>query len=131
MNEEKVKIKKTKPTKTVAGKNTYTFNNCTVTINEEGKAIDVLAKKEATSGMLTELGMKLVSGAVEVFTKRNETKTQPSPTTDAPKAPEVKSVTKKVPVTKKLKAKKKVSKLKPKRKPALPLRALLNKRKKS
>lgn len=28
------------------GKNNYTFNNCTVTINEEGKAVDVLQKRQ-------------------------------------------------------------------------------------
>ncbi|MES2287610.1 MAG: hypothetical protein V4547_18085 [Bacteroidota bacterium] len=71
---------KGKANKTQAGKNNYTFNNCTVTINEEGKAIDILQKKEAVNNMVIESGIKLAGNIIDIFTKRNESVVKKEPT---------------------------------------------------
>lgn len=66
------KIADAKPNKIKSGKNNYTFNNCTVTINEEGKAIEILQAKEKTNNELMKLGMEFLNKAGDNFTKYQE-----------------------------------------------------------
>jgi hypothetical protein len=81
--------------KTVAAKNNYSFHNCTVTINEEGKAIDILAKKEANVSLGIETGMKIVGDLISIFSKKPERATDaPQPAPEPAPTPQKKRVVK-------------------------------------
>jgi hypothetical protein len=54
----------------------YTFNNCTVTINEEGKAIGILEEKEKSTSQITDMMMTITKSisdsAISYFKAREE-----------------------------------------------------------
>lgn len=46
----------------------YVFNNCSVTINEEGKAIDILQEQEKQKAKMQELQVKMVGEVMTTIT---------------------------------------------------------------
>lgn len=64
-------------------RNNYTFNNCTVTINEEGKAIDLLQKKHddhvKAQQMVMGLANTFASAIKDYVEKAASKKPQPAP----------------------------------------------------
>lgn len=67
----------------------YTFNNCTITINEEGKAIDVLReeaqarreKQTSVFSLMTSLLPLVTSAMVIGATKSKASEPRPNPST--------------------------------------------------
>lgn len=102
INEEKQEIMQKKNHKN------YTFNNCTVTINEEGKAIGILEEKERNTRKMTDIIMTATASVSESLTsyiKAREEKLQADPPQsiikpDFTKKAPVKKAVKKSPVKK-------------------------------
>lgn len=115
-NEEKINEEKQEIMQKKNHKN-YTFNNCTVTINEEGKAIGILEEKEKNTSKMNDMMMTVVKSVTDSATsyfKAREEKLQADPpqpiikpdfTKKSPVKKAVKKVVKKVPVKKTAKKK--------------------------
>lgn len=97
----------------------YVFNNCTVTINEEGKAIELLQEQEKRKAKMQETQMKLVEGIVAIAGQTINTmieskmkKAMESEKTDEPVFTDPKTTTRKKATAKKKAPAKKVVKKK-------------------
>lgn len=99
---EKVELPTTiNPTNEGTGNKNYHFHNCTITINEEGKAIDVLAAKQKAEAdkqaKQMEISSVLVTEITKVFSKAADSLINPKPTrsghkpTPAPEMPDFKA----------------------------------------
>lgn len=66
---EKVELPTPNPTNEGTGNKNYHFHNCTITINEEGKAIDVLAAKQKAESDKEVKQMEITSFIVTEITK--------------------------------------------------------------
>ncbi len=80
-NEEKINEEKQEIMQKKNHKN-YTFNNCTVTINEEGKAVGILEEKERNTTKMTDMVMTVVKSLTDSATsyfkaKEEKLKTEP------------------------------------------------------
>ena len=116
---EKVELP-TNPTNEGTGNKNYHFHNCTITINEEGKAIDVIAAKQKAEAdkqaKQMEISSVLVTEITKVFSKAadsliNQSKPR-SANKPAPEMPDFKAPKKAAPkkAAKKAPAKKSVRK---------------------
>ena len=80
---EKVELPTPPPTNEGTGNKNYHFHNCAITINEEGKAIDVLAAKQKAEAdkeaKQMEITSVIVTEITKVFSKVTEAFIKPQP----------------------------------------------------
>ena len=80
---EKVELPTINPTNEGTGNKNYHFHDCTITINEEGKAIDVLAAKQKAEAdkeaKQMEITSLIVTEITKVFSKVTEAFINPQP----------------------------------------------------
>lgn len=103
-NQEEVKECFNSEPATQKGSRNLIFNNCTVIINEEGKAVEVLQAKQRVEEKMKEVMSNVVSSMTkmaESYMEERKNKPTPAPQPTSPKKPSVKK-----PVAKKQAAKK-------------------------